>query len=199
MRTHVAIIVVAAVLGTAVMVALWGCGTTPFEQSFAVQARNPAVQDAGYSVGQKTDISEIMKQMRTAHLNLADSLLYGSPQAIISAAVQINIYGDELTRLQPAIALEGMDDAALWKRQAYEVKDMAVEVAKGIDSGKPDAADYYYTRMFQACNRCHRMFRKVGPPSEPAQIPEIETPKPVPTPEDTTPVPIPEPEPGPVE
>lgn len=177
MRTNIAIIAVAAVLGTAVMVALWGCGISPLEQSYRVQAIDPPVRQAGYDIGEKTDIREIMKQLRTAHLNLADRLLYGSPEAIIGAAVQINFYGEELTKLQPAIALEGMDEAATFKKLAYEVKDMSVEVAKGIDGGKPDAADWAYARMYQSCNRCHRLFRGVVEPTEPTQIPEIETPE----------------------
>jgi len=197
MRTNAAFLVVVILTGSALLLAFWGCGTGPLEQPYAIES---GAEPVNFSIGGKTDLPDLMKRMRFAQLNLADRLTAGNSQDIVRAAVQVSLIAGEVGKYQPAIALESDDEAATFKRLASEVQDMAVEVAKAADGGQMGAADQYYVRLYLACNECHRLFRGAVGPSEPMEIPELETPTPpaeVPPETGTEPLPIPEPGPGP--
>jgi hypothetical protein len=196
MKTNAAMLTVVALSATAALVGFWGCGTGPLEQSYAIQSGAETVNS---NIAEKTDIPELMKQMRTANLNLADRLTAGSGEQVVRAAAQLSVIAREVGKYQPAIAKGDATEAATFKRLSEDVKDYSVEVAKAADAGKGDQADQYYVRMFLTCNQCHRLFRGVTKPSAPIDIPELETPKPEPEKpkEGATPAPTPAPAPAP--
>ena len=196
MRTNAAFLVVVILTGSSLLLAFWGCGTGPLEQPYAIQS---GAEPVSFAIGEQTDLPDLMKRMRFAQLNLSDRLTSGNSEDIVRAAVQVSLVAGEVGKYQPAIALESDDEAASFKRLANEVQDMAVEVAKAADGGRLGAADQFYVRLYLACNECHRLFRGAVGPSEPMEIPELETPKP---PEEVPPdagtlLPIPEPGPAP--
>ncbi len=177
MKMNAAVLTVVAISAVAVLVGFWGCGTGPLEQSYAIQSGAETVNP---SIGEKTEIPELMKQMRTAHLNLVDRLTAGSPEQTVRAAAQVSIIARDVGKYQPAIGKASADEAAAFKRYSEDVKDFAVEVAKAADGGRLDQADNFYVRLYLTCNQCHRLFRGVQKPSGPIDIPELETPKPAP-------------------
>ena len=194
------------VSGSAVLLGLWGCGTGPIEQSYAIQSgaqpvsRTAIIQSQASERTDEPALVDLMKELRTANLNLTDRLTAGSPDQVVRAAVQVSIISRQVSSFEPAIASEGQEEAAAFKRLAHQVQDMAVEVAKAMDTGNTAAADQYYVRLQLTCNQCHRLFRGTTVPAEPLPIPELETPKPpepAPEPGTETPAPLPIPEPAP--
>lgn len=175
MKMNAAVLTVVVLSAAAVLVGFWGCGTGPLEQSYAVQSGAESINS---TIGQKTEIPELMKQLRTANLNLVDRMTAGSPDQIVRAAAQVSIFARDVGKYQPAIAKNVADEAATFKRLSEDVKDFAVEVAKAADGGRLEQADQFYVRMFLTCNQCHRLFRGVTKPAGPIDIPELETPKP---------------------
>lgn len=201
MRTSMTFFVAVILMGTALLLGFWGCGYGPLEQSYAIESGAESVNSTlGTAEG---EVADLMKQMRTANLNLVDRLTAGTPDQVIRAAVQVSILSRQVGKYQPAIATEGIEEAAAFKRLSHQIQDMAVEVAKACDAGQLAAADQYYVSLFMTCNQCHRLFRGVTAPAEPMEIPEIETPKPpVEEPEEgakPAPTPTPTPIPGPPE
>ena len=175
MKANTAWVALGAVATSVLTLGFWGCGYGPIEQSYSVQS---GAESLNYEIGQKTELPNLMKQMRTAHLNLVDRLTSGASEDAVRAAVQVSMVARDVGKYQPAIAKEGREEAATFKRLASDVQDMSVEIAKAIDSGQAAQADQYYARLYLSCNQCHRLYREVKPPSKPLPIPELETPKP---------------------
>ncbi len=197
MKMNAAVLTGVVLSAAAVLVGFWGCGTGPLEQSYAIQSGAETVNS---NIADKTDIPELMKQMRTANLNLVDRLTAGSSEQVVRAAAQVSIVARDVSKYQPAVAKGDVSEVAAFKRFSEDVKDFAVEVAKAADAGRADQADQFYVRMFLTCNQCHRVFRGVTKPSAPIDIPELETPKPsAPKPPEagTPPTPAPAPETAP--
>jgi hypothetical protein len=171
-----AAVLAAVVLSSAVvLIGFWGCGTGPLEQSYAIQSGAVGVNG---SIGEKTDIPEIMKALRTANLNLVDRLTAGTPEQVMRAAAQVGVVSRDVGNYQPAIGSGAAEEAAVFKRLSQDVKDYAVEVGKAAANGQLPAADQYYARLFLTCNECHRLFRGQQKPAGNIDIPELEKPKP---------------------
>ena len=209
MRAKTTFVVAVVVCGAALVVGFCGCGTGPIEQSYAIQSGAQPVSRAAVveaRAAEKTDepeLIDLMKELRTANLNLVDRLTAGSPDQVVRAAVQVSLIARQVSTFEPAIATEGREEAAAFKRLAHQVQDMAVEAAKAVDTGNLSQADQYYVRLHLTCNQCHRLFRGAAAATEPMPIPELETPTPPEVPPESGtdappgPIPIPEPGPGP--
>ena len=206
MKANATFLVVVVLTGTALLLGFWGCGTGPIEQSYAIQSGATPVSPAAIAEVTKTnELSDLMKQMRTANLNLVDRLTAGSPEQVMRASVDVSVLARQVSGFEPAVATGGEEEVAAFKRLAHQVQDMAVEVAKAADAGDrvdPDGyyvKDKFYVRLLLTCNQCHRLFRGVAPPAEPMPIPELETPtKPAEKPPEEAPAPAPAPEPAPL-
>jgi cytochrome c556 len=192
MNRNAGVLAVVVLATAAVLVGFWGCGMGPLEQSYAVQSGAESVNSA---IGEKTEVPELMKQMRTAHLDLVDRLTAGSPDQIMDAAARVSLIAGNVGKYQPAVGKGAAEEAALFKRFSEDIKDYAVEVAKAAASGRFKEADAYYTRLFTTCNTCHRAFRGIVK-TAPVDIPQLETPKPVPDNATTAPEPAPQPPAG---
>ena len=140
------------------------------------------VKESGLTTGEKTDLPDIMAQMRTANLHLVDSLIYMHSENVMRNSVQIYELARAMKQSQPAVALQSPNDVAEFKKLADDLSEIIVQVGAAARDNRMELADWHYTQAFPTCNRCHVKFRGVTAP-KPVTIPEIERPiEPVPEP-----------------
>jgi hypothetical protein len=184
MSRNIVIPAIAAAIGMCFLIGFWGCGTSVFEQSYAVQSGATPITKVQF--GDKTEMKRVMQQIRTTNLNLVDRLAYGTPEDIVRQAVSLNVAVREVSNYQPAFATATAEEAATFKKLSHDVEDWSIEVAKAVDGGQPEMADQAYVRIYLSCNQCHRFFRVAPKSVPPMEIPQLETPKPAPKEGETT-------------
>ena len=149
------------------------------------------VQGSGSSTGGKTDVAQMMQQMRVANLKLVDSLTYMNADGAQTYSVQMYELAKALEKTQPAVALQSPDDVAKYRKIADDLAEIIVQVGAAARDKRMDVADWNYTQAFPLCNRCHAQFR-VAMTQKPLSIPEIEAPAPAPEAAPAAPSPAPE-------
>ena len=178
------------------------------------------VKGGGGSTAEKTNVPEIMQQMRVANLQLVNNLMYMNAQGIMSNSVQMYELAKALEQTQPAVALQSPDDMSKYRKLADDLANVIVEVGRAANANRLEIADTTYAQAFPMCNNCHRQFR-VTLPAKPLAIPELEkqavpgaapapaagtaapapaegaVPVPAPAPADAAPAPAPVPVPAP--
>jgi hypothetical protein len=168
MTLVVLLVCLAAVAG------LTGCGYGPISQSYAIESGAEPVSFA-IGEGQDVELKQLVKDMRTAKLNLADQLTNGSPRLVLNSASNVILLAREMADYQPAIALGTPEDAALIKRLPNDVQELALESARAADAGNLGLADRRYAQMYLKYNEWYRkMMGTAMAPVEPLEIPEIE-------------------------
>lgn len=116
-------------------------------------------EKGGPSTAQSTDLPTIMKQMRTANLYLVDALVYMDQTRIMQYSVTMYNLANGVKLTQPAVALSGPDELAVYKKNADDLAEIIVTVGAAARDKRFDYADANYAHAFLQCNRCHLRFR----------------------------------------